>query len=302
MLIYETTIEESTLKESSTLVTDSFPFRTANCDAYDYPCGSFPWHWHEEIEVLYMIEGKLLIRIPEYQLTISEGDVIFLPSNILHSSAVVDGFAGIHKEFIFSPSFIGGSYNSLIMQKYVLPLAHPDVSYILVKKDSPNSPRLQELLTNIYSYALNEPAGYEIKIHNLLETAWIIFMDEAKNQTDRQPFNFTGRERLFEMLDFIRGHYCEEITLNDIASSAGVSTRECNRCFKTGMQTTTMEYLLEYRINKACEMLMDPAMSISEIGQSCGFSSASYFTKRFREKCGLTPKEYRQKKYPSRPA
>ena len=57
------------------------------------------------------------------------------------------------------------------------------------------------------------------------------------------------------MIAYIQENFAEKITLEDIADSAAVSTRECLRCFKTSIHQSPMEYLIEYRIRAAKKLL-----------------------------------------------
>lgn len=58
---------------------------------------------------------------------------------------------------------------------------------------------------------------------------------------------------------------------------------------------TLLEYVLEYRLNTAKQLLDDTKMSITDISYHCGFSSNAYFGKIFREKYGMTPLQYRNR-------
>lgn len=294
MLISNTTIEESSLRESSPLVTEDFPFRTDCTNIQEYPCQSFPWHWHEDVEILYIVKGKLCVKIPQRQFILCEGDIIFLPSNVLHSTEAVGNYDGIHKEYIFSPTFIGGNWNSVIMQKYVLPIIKSGIDHIIISPDYRDYTHLTALLDNIQNIARNEVDGFELKIHHNLEEVWMIIRNIALESTFPNSNTFYNQNRLYKMLEYIQKNYFDDVSLDDIASSAGVSPRECNRCFKNSLGTTTMDYLLDYRINQACKMLVETDLPITTVGQNCGFSSASYFTKRFKEVTGTTPKEYRK--------
>ena len=97
------------------------------------------------------------------------------------------------------------------------------------------------------------------------------------------------------MLTFIHAHYSEKLTLNDIAAAAYVRTRECIRCFRNTINQTPLEYVMEYRLNTAKQLLDDTKMSITDISYHCGFSSNAYFGKIFREKYGMTPLQYRNR-------
>ena len=97
------------------------------------------------------------------------------------------------------------------------------------------------------------------------------------------------------MLAFIHQNFAEKITLDEIAASAAVSSRECLRCFRNTIRKSPAEYLTEYRLDMAKKLLVETEMSITEIGLQCGFSSNAYFGKIFREKCGEAPSKYRNR-------
>lgn len=84
--------------------------------------------------------------------------------------------------------------------------------------------------------------------------------------------------------------------MSDISSSAGISERECLRCFQKTIQLSPIQYLLKYRIMQGAEMLLkNPADSISETAVFCGFDSPSNFAKTFKRFYNCTPREYRNR-------
>ena len=78
-----------------------------------------------------------------------------------------------------------------------------------------------------------------------------------------------------------------------MAKVQNVSRGECCRFFKKMMGMTISDYLLEYRIAKSVELLESGHNSISDIAHAVGFHSASNFTALFKQKTGVTPREYR---------
>lgn len=96
------------------------------------------------------------------------------------------------------------------------------------------------------------------------------------------------------MLSFIAAHYGEKLELDQIAAAAGLSPRACGRCFQAQLGTTPFAYLMDYRIQRACEQLAAGNLSVGAVALRCGFSSSSYFGRIFREKTSMTPQQYRQ--------
>lgn len=95
-----------------------------------------------------------------------------------------------------------------------------------------------------------------------------------------------------QMLRFIQQNYAEELNTAAIAASAAVSESECLRCFRAVIGTTPIQYLREYRIERAAQLLAQSRIRIADAAESCGFQDISYFTKTFRKLRGCTPKEY----------
>ena len=103
-------------------------------------------------------------------------------------------------------------------------------------------------------------------------------------------------ERVKLCINYMQEHYSEELSLEAVARAANIGKRECTRCFMRCINTTPFKYLNNYRIQKAAALLLETDRTIMEISNDCGFSSASYFGKLFREKTGMTPLQYRKGK------
>jgi len=93
--------------------------------------------------------------------------------------------------------------------------------------------------------------------------------------------------------DYLEAHYAQPLTLDDIAGAAEMDRYALCHLFREARGRSVMDELKSIRIAKARRFLRYGSESIAEIGRMCGFESASYFIKRFREECGCTPGEYR---------
>ncbi|WP_145408115.1 helix-turn-helix transcriptional regulator [Paenibacillus xylanexedens] len=82
--------------------------------------------------------------------------------------------------------------------------------------------------------------------------------------------------------------------LIDIASAATVSKSEALRCFKDGTATSPINYLIQYRLNKAKELLLHTELTITDISFKVGFDSIAYFDRMFKRAFGVTPQNIRK--------
>jgi len=79
-----------------------------------------------------------------------------------------------------------------------------------------------------------------------------------------------------------------------LAREAGVSPKYLCRIFSQLTGKSPVEYLNEYRVERACALLSDTDLPILDIGLSCGFNDQSYFIKTFKRYKGKTPGGYRK--------
>ncbi len=97
------------------------------------------------------------------------------------------------------------------------------------------------------------------------------------------------------IVHFLESHYAEPLTLDDIAAEAGMDRFTFCRYYKRESGMTVMEKLKQIRIAKAKRFLKYSSDSVETVGRMCGFESASYFCKLFRESVGCPPAEYRRR-------
>ena len=97
------------------------------------------------------------------------------------------------------------------------------------------------------------------------------------------------------MLSLIHNGYGEKVTLNKIADAGKISISNCNVIFKKYLKESPIKYLLNYRLIKSTELLVENALPITEVAFEVGFSNPSYFIDAFKKAYGLTPNEYRKK-------
>lgn len=258
----------------------------------------FPFHWHNALEFNYVQEGEVEIQTTEEIHRINKGEAFFVNSNVIHSIKTVSPghYCNLYA-FLFAPEYLSGLYNHEIDQKYMRPiLKAKNFDLFVIKPDHLEALKIIENIIHIINLTKEEPFGYEFTIRYLLSEVWCAMLKETSEiRTELPKANEFDLSRIKLMIGFIQSHYMEKISLNDISMAANISVRECNRCFSRCLSQSPNNYLMKYRLSKACKMLIYSSDSITTISENCGFNSSSYMGKLFSDTFNCTPKEYRKK-------
>lgn len=269
----------------------------------EFPCAGYesslttaamdiiPWHWHEELEFIYLKKGTLKLQVPFSEYTLQKGDLAIINSNVLHYAAALP-FCEL-QSLVCSPSLLSGNRSFAFWTKYLQPVL--SCSAFTCTLFSPSDSHLAEYFQTAFHALRSDLFGYEFTVreqlsHIILEL-FLRFEDHIN--LPRQAMR-TDTLRLEQMLEYIHTHYREPITLSDISGTCGIGERECLRCFKRTIGDSPVQYLLKYRLMQSASMLRSiPSASIGEISGACGFDYPSYFSKQFKRFYKCTPKEYR---------
>lgn len=264
------------------------------CAAYasrhtDAPGDTIPWHWHEELEVIFVAAGTLKLQIPGGEYLLQEGSLVVLNSNVLHS---LSGHpAGALRSMVFSPFLITGGADTVFYKNYVRALlACPDFS-VWQAEPGPDVKRFSAAFSAMETDAF----AYEFTVReNLSQLLLHCYAQLLPRLSAQKPAKSADTVRIEQMLQYMQASYAEPITLADIAQAARLSERECLRCFHRTIGDSPVQYLLKYRLMQGAALLRaSPAASIAEVSTACGFDSPSYFSKQFRRFYQRPPREYR---------
>lgn len=250
-----------------------------------------PWHWHDEIELIYLAGGKMKVKIPSASFLLEKGDMVAINSNVLHYASAV-GECHL-RSLVFSPALIAGNADSVYARKYIHPLIScGSFSGLFVDREVEN---ISVWFNTAFESLARDTHGFEFTVRENLSRICFYLYEQFEQQLDeKEHLSNQDDLRIRKMLEFIHANFAEKLSLSDIANSADVSERECMRCFQKRIQISPVQYLLKYRIRQGAELLRsDQGKSISEIATDCGFDSPSNFTKLFRRFYDCTPREYR---------
>ncbi len=101
--------------------------------------------------------------------------------------------------------------------------------------------------------------------------------------------------RVAEALSYVHAHYGRPLRVPALAARAGLSGDNFERLMRRVCHMTPQQFLIKVRLDAALNLLREPALSISEIAHSCGYSDHSAFTRKFRSVTGISPQAYRER-------
>jgi len=103
------------------------------------------------------------------------------------------------------------------------------------------------------------------------------------------------QNHMMRILDYIKDHYHEDLSLNTLADLTNLHPNYISSLFRKETGQPFIQYLNQYRIQKACETLVTyPFMPVLQVGRQSGFENPQHFTKVFKKRTGKTPGAYRE--------
>ncbi len=146
----------------------------------------------------------------------------------------------------------------------------------------------QAIRLGVYDY-LMKPADHE----DLLAAVRKLCrkLDEQAGPAPQEPS--VQQHTVRQAMDYIDGHYHEDISIYQVASHLQLSESHLSHQFKEFSGYTVLEYLQNRRIREAMKLLRETTLQVSEIYRRCGFLSGSYFSRLFKRYTGVTPRDYR---------
>lgn len=256
-----------------------------------YPEMSAPCHWHDDIEWIYIISGKMCYYINGKRILLNEKDSLMVNARQMHYGYSYKGQNCTFLCILFHPTLFGS--NKTLLQKYVSPVIdNTDCEYLHFHSEQTRGQEIAEYLEQIRRLKVKSEYAYEIQAIAVMFQLWSSLL-QCRELVIQDSKNDRNLEIQKNMVSFIYQHYAEQISLNEIAASGNVSRSKCCLIFKYYLQQSPVDFLNTFRLKTSCRLIRNTTKSITEIAFSCGFNHLSYFSKLFVKNFGCTPREYR---------
>ncbi|TMV48172.1 helix-turn-helix transcriptional regulator [Paenibacillus mesophilus] len=234
-------------------------------------------HW-----VLFVVEsGSFRFEIGKREGIAEKGDLLLCPPNVVLKREMLrpstflviyfswtDGSEEIRAEDQLSPNPVG---KSSIRDKYRFSSTYGYIAMLKRRNDPPAVARRQFLFRDLW-----EQFDWEWETHRR----------ETRPVLEDPLMRKVG--------DILKENAFETISLNQLASSMGLSTVQFSRRFRKMYGVNPSDYLSELRLDKARSLLLENRLTLDEIAVLCGYSNGFYFSRVFSQKMHISPSEYRQ--------
>lgn len=273
------------------LVEPDFPFILKFADSLE-----FPPHWHEEIEMVYMLEGNMQVGLNNKTYLLEPRDILLIGrGNVHYFNPPAEPNQSVIIQFGLS---LFGSFSSILRDgQFVRPLLG------LSKKLGSNMDRQTHMAIEKQILAMikenkEQKEGYQMALKARLFDLMVIMIRQVPMQhfSSREKNRQISRlKRLDRVFAYIDSNYDKNLTLDKVADIANYSPYHFTRFFKDTTGMTLNEYLNSVRVKKAEEYLLDMDISITEAAYMSGFNSIQTFNRVFKKIKGCTPTEYRKR-------
>jgi AraC family transcriptional regulator len=148
----------------------------------------------------------------------------------------------------------------------------------------------------IFLFTENHPSKDLFADFMLKELIIRLMQTEARHlMTNDKAFQYQNSFKFAFIIQYIREHLHEPLTIEQLSQKACMSQPNFFRCFKNEFGISAIDFINAERIKKSLNLLKDSNRSITQVYMACGFNNSSYFNKVFKRLTNSTPMEYRQK-------
>jgi AraC-like DNA-binding protein len=247
-------------------------------------------HYHTEIELVRILEGDFYITLNSNSYKAKKGDFLFINSEIVHQGTPTDC---VYECIVFDAEFsYAEAFDTHSFMKSFL-----DGEYVINEYFPCGESNVVRALNNIFDSFVLANTSSKLRAISAFYDFFATVMENNlyKYQVGNNTvLNDKSIVKLKKILSYIRNNYDKPITLESIAETVHMSPKYLGTFFKNTTGKTPVEYLIEYRIEKAVHKLRFSDSSVTDIAFLCGFSDLSYFIKTFKKFKGVPPGKFRE--------
>lgn len=246
-----------------------------------------PTHGHEFLELTYITAGKVLHTLDGQEQTLGTGDYFIVDYGSRHSYHAIGetGYGNI--DCLFLPELLDPSLKGTVSLRIVLDhyLLHYNIRALTQNPAHmafhDEDGRILELLGRMRQESEGQAPGYTELLRCYLVEILLLTM----RRLDDASSAAAGNDICGFLAAYVRDHYMEQISLQELAGRLNYSVSYISRIFKNGMGMSFMSYLQNYRVAEGCRLLASSDRTMEEVAAMVGYRDAKFFAsliRRFR--------------------
>lgn len=256
-------------------------------------CGN---HFHDEIEILFVVQGRKRFIINGESVEFGEGEGIFVNRRVPHiTETVVDGTRDTLLQINVENLML--DERSRVNKYLALILSEKEPDYVVFRLGEAVTAEINDSLNRICREYESQQKAYNTYIKGELYHLVGCLMRYGVIKESGFSHMKEDMGKIKEALLYVDKNYAKQISLDEISNVVNMNPSYFCRYFKKFTGKTIMEYINFVRICKAESFLATTKDSVIEISMEVGFSSSSYFNRVFKNINGISPTEYRKIKH-----
>lgn len=249
-----------------------------------------PYHWHDNVEILWIKKGRLSLMVKDTLYTGGKGDVFYINPRELHGMNSLTQDC-TYLAFIFPLQWLLFAQADEAGEKYLKPLGTMG-TYITNCLPAQTAEDAVTVLKEIYLLYQGDVHGAWLGIKaGMLLFYYYIYRDRLAS---RRQENSACMDTLMEISLYIQENCQYPLTLKTLGNKFHMSPKYFSVYFQKHFARNFSDYLMAVRIENAKKLLSGTDAGMELVAQQSGFSSSSYFIRVFREASGITPGQYRK--------
>lgn len=256
----------------------------------DVDTGSYyPNHWHNAIEIIYMLKGEVDVTVESSAYHLQEGQCFLINSCVIHSTKCTSPNIGIVFQIPFD-----------FIKLYI-----PDVQQMQFVLDDPCGDPVRRTKLDMFKETLTQmqiandirPEGYILRFNSLLFEALFQLYHNFSVKVFRANLNHKAKDlnRLNTVLSYTDKNYNRPISIREISQIAFLESGYFCRFFKKHMGVTFLEYQNEVRLSHIYQDLITTTDTLQNILERHGFTNYKLFRRVFFEHFNATPSQIRKR-------
>lgn len=249
------------------------------------------WHYHPEIELVYVNGGAGKRQIGSHISYYADGDLILIGSNLPHCGFTNDQTGNRDETVIqMKPDFLGKHFFEIQEMKNIQNLFNQAKGGIAFTGETK-----KRIGSQIKVMEKQTPFDRLLSLINILNQLELSTENTILNADGfTMEMHLQDNDKINLVFNHVKDHFQEPISLVEVANLVSMTSSSFCRYFKKITNKTFTTFVNEYRLVHASKLLAEKPISISEISFESGFNNFSHFNKSFKTYTGKSASQYRK--------